>query len=439
MRDRRIIRAVGPPPAPPKQASKLRRSVKPPTIADIRIDRVRIYAFKSITDQTLELGRLNVLVGANGSGKSALLEALGVLGAAISGRIDDTSLMRRGVRLGALRLYKSAFRDLEEPWVYLSAETASVSYGVHLDASVDSPDRAWSYGGELVEVKQQAYLERSVDSASLKDERGTAHAFEIDPTRGAARTPNPFGRAPTDLARMLDTLERFALFDPQTPILRGTQADPMPTDPIGLGGGKLAEAVRALLQAAPDRFGLMPREDLFELLGWASDVAVGPPSPDLSSPAIPAATEIVRFVDRYLHPEEHRNELSGYDASEGALYVLFVLALLFHPSAPPFFAIENIDHTLHPRLARKLVEILAQYVTPAKRQILVTTHNPLVLDALPLADDAIRLFAVDRDASGHTVVRRILYSEAMKTAQESGLTLSRMWTRGLLGAVPDLG
>jgi energy-coupling factor transporter ATP-binding protein EcfA2 len=387
-----------------------------PVVPSIRIERVHIHAFKSIADQTLELGRLNVLVGANGSGKSALMEALGVLGAAISGRIDDTSLMRRGVRLGALRLYKSAFKGLDEPWVYLSAEAASVRYSVHLDAPVDSPDRAWSYGGELVEVggHGQPYLSRSADAADL-----LTHRFDIDPTRGAARTPNPFGKTPPDFPRMLDTLERFALFDPQTPILRGTQADPMPTDPLGLGGGKLAEAVRALLLASPDRFGLMPRDDLFELLGWASDVAVGPPSPDLSSPAIPAATEIVRFVDRYLHPEEHRNVLSGYDASEGALYVLFVLALLFHPLAPPFFAIENIEHTLHPRLARKLVEILARYVAPADRQILVTTHNPLVLDALPLADDAIRLFAVDRNASGHTVVRRIVHSEAMEAARES--------------------
>jgi hypothetical protein len=65
----------------------------------------------------------------------------------------------------------------------------------------------------------------------------------------------------------------------------------------------------------------------------------------------------------------------------------------------------------------------------------VTTHNPLVLDALALADDNVRLFAVDRNAVGHTVVHRVVYTDAVKLAQERGLTLSQMWTRGLLGAV----
>ncbi len=33
------------------------------------------------------------------AGKSNLLEALGVLSAAVSGRVDDEALLRRGVRL----------------------------------------------------------------------------------------------------------------------------------------------------------------------------------------------------------------------------------------------------------------------------------------------------------------------------------------------------
>jgi predicted ATPase len=133
-----------------------------------------------------------------------------------------------------------------------------------------------------------------------------------------------------------------------------------------------------------------------------------------------------------------RNLLSAYDASEGALYVLFALALLFHPRAPRFFALENIDHALHPRLARALVERIGEHAKASRRQVILTTHNPLVLDGLRLADDDIRLFTVERTEAGHTVVSRVEYTEALKKADASGLTLSQMWTRGLLGAVPDL-
>ena len=48
-------------------------------------------------------GERVALVGANGVGKSNVLEALGVLGAAANGVVDDESLLRRGVRAGLPR------------------------------------------------------------------------------------------------------------------------------------------------------------------------------------------------------------------------------------------------------------------------------------------------------------------------------------------------
>jgi AAA15 family ATPase/GTPase len=56
------------------------------------LKKIRIQGFKSIVDQEFEPGQVNVLIGANGSGKTSLLEAIGILGAAISGTVDDESL-----------------------------------------------------------------------------------------------------------------------------------------------------------------------------------------------------------------------------------------------------------------------------------------------------------------------------------------------------------
>ncbi len=49
----------------------------------------KVESFKSLENVEVELGRVNVFIGANGSGKSNLLEAIGVLGAAANGRVDD--------------------------------------------------------------------------------------------------------------------------------------------------------------------------------------------------------------------------------------------------------------------------------------------------------------------------------------------------------------
>ena len=43
---------------------------------------IQINGFKSIESASVELGRVNCFIGANGVGKSNILEAIGVLGAA---------------------------------------------------------------------------------------------------------------------------------------------------------------------------------------------------------------------------------------------------------------------------------------------------------------------------------------------------------------------
>ena len=59
------------------------------------IRQLSIERFKSLVKLDIELGRINVFIGANGSGMSNILEALGVLGSAAFGRVDDETLQRR--------------------------------------------------------------------------------------------------------------------------------------------------------------------------------------------------------------------------------------------------------------------------------------------------------------------------------------------------------
>lgn len=79
------------------------------------IQQLNINGFKSIHTETIELGRVNCFIGANGVGKSNVLEAMGVLGAAANGVVDDEALLRRGVRAGLPRLFKSSFASERTP------------------------------------------------------------------------------------------------------------------------------------------------------------------------------------------------------------------------------------------------------------------------------------------------------------------------------------
>ncbi|MHC5833239.1 MAG: AAA family ATPase, partial [Nostoc sp.] len=68
--------------------------------------------------------------------------------------------------------------------------------------------------------------------------------------------------------------------------------------------------------------------------------------------------------------------------SDGTLHFIAILtALLTRPEASQL-VIEEIDNGLHPSRAELLVRILREIGTERKIDILLTTHNPALLDAL---------------------------------------------------------
>ena len=120
--------------------------------------------------------------------------------------------------------------------------------------------------------------------------------------------------------------------------------------------------------------------------------------------------------------------------------MLFAAAVTLDERAPRLLAVDNADHGLNPRLARALIKNLSQWVleNPQPRQLLLTTHNPQVLDGLPIQDDRVRLFTVSRTNSGRTVVRRVGVNEKLLAMAKDGWTLSRLWLMGHLGGVPNV-
>ena len=389
---------------------------------------IQIDGFKSIPSQTLDLGRINCFIGANGVGKSNILEAIGVLSAAAGGKVDDESLLRRGVRAGTPRLFKTAFRGLRVlPHIALSATSDSgATYRISLLNPLENPEPAWSYKSEYLSDGHEDLVSRGVrtDLPNLAPTSGLAALRLVD-----LPTTHP-------CAALMERLQGYAIYCPNTPVLRGTAPDPQSRAPLGLAGGRLAEGYADLRRTALDQ-----DEDLsdsvLELLDWVTDLDVTDAAGPLLSPSVPRSKYLLRFTDRFMNQE--RNTLTAYDASEGALYVLFSAILCLSPAAPRLIAVDNLDQALNPRLIARLTERLSTWlqVGDVGRQLLFTAHNPAVLDGLDLTDDEVRLFAVDRDSNGHTLCRRIRLTPQL-LALHKEYPLSRLWLMGSLGAVPNV-
>ncbi len=391
------------------------------------ITKLTVESFKTLERVEIELGLVNVFVGANGSGKSNLLEAVGVLSAAADGKVNDQVLLQRGVRPGLQQLYKSAFTERLPPHIFFGAQNDNSSYEVALHNPMNDT-KPWRYKTESWIQGTKNLASRSPAMADNPNtEVGLAYARAIEMKPGSPGL------------NLLNQLRNFVVFSPTTPVLRGTAPESQPRQPVGIHGGRLPDAVGELLTLAKkNKRAAKVCEDALRLIDWAKDFRCESADKVPLSAAAGSSPRVIRFVDRYMR--EGRNVLSGYDASEGALYVLFLAVLGAHEGSPQFCAVDNADHGLNPRLAQALFKHLCAWILSASepRQILLTTHSPQVLDGLPLQDERVRLFTVARTDAGRSVIRRVEVNEKLLAMAEKGWTLSRLWVMGHLGGMPNV-
>ena len=133
----------------------------------MKLSRISFGNFKCLYNAAFEPGNVNVLIGANGSGKSTILEAIGLLSAAMTDRVDASSLQRKGVRLSASSLFKSSFQSLNKTklTIDLSLEweeepSKQFRYDVHLMTPKDTD--YWKYHSESFLKMEKSYGEEAM-------------------------------------------------------------------------------------------------------------------------------------------------------------------------------------------------------------------------------------------------------------------------------------
>lgn len=395
---------------------------------------IHIENFKSIESLDISLGKINVLIGANGSGKTNILEAIGVLSAATSGRVDDMSLIRRGVRPGDPSIYKSAFKDQKiKLHIVLEAKNDENQYLVSLFNPIEKPKKTWNYHTENWQSGSKKIASRSNRSKESNN-----------PEAGLAALKMVELSIDDPAIKFLKTLQNYVIYSPDTQTLRGLIPDSRQIDPLGLSGGQLASSFQNFQRSFRDD---LPNDNekrheifdsIYELIDWANGIGILIASQAPVSSSVPTVKKVLQFRDKYML--EKRNILSAADVSEGALYIIFLLLVSLYDKVPNFIAIDNVDQALNPRLAKKVIEKMCEWIKfNNDKQIIMTTHNPLVLDGLNLKDDEIRLFTVDRTISGKTAINRLIPNEKLlKQLEKDNYSLSKLWVMGHIGGVPNV-
>ena len=126
------------------------------------IKRLEIKGFKSLVDVSIELGAVNVFIGANGSGKSNLLEAVGFLSAIIQGGLEAESIRYRGVREGSHVSYCTSLKGHNEHPLSVTAADEQIRYSVEFEPDRIHPSQ-WSITRESGDVESWNFLYRLND------------------------------------------------------------------------------------------------------------------------------------------------------------------------------------------------------------------------------------------------------------------------------------
>ena len=187
--------------------------------------------------------------------------------------------------------------------------------------------------------------------------------------------------------------------------------------PLGIRGEGLFKYLAILLKDKEKKKEIVEILDLFD---WFEDLNL---PTDLEF-----GEKRIDIKDRFL--QDGLKTFDQKSVNEGFLYVLFYSLLFIGESPlPKFFAIDNIDNALNPKLGAELMQILAKLAEKYDKQVIFTTHNPAILDGLDLSDDEQRLFVISRNKSGHTKALRV----PNRASEER---LSARFIRGSIGGLP---
>ena len=348
--------------------------------------------FKSYRQASLPLAALTFLIGANASGKSNLLEAMRVLNWLAKGsRLEDIA---RAIE-GGDAIVRGQSRDL------FRAPDQAFTLGLHL---AEAPE-GWSdfdislalQSDQLVVVGEKVTQPAQRLPLYVVDGAPNPHTDEISVAynnfkRGSKKphipcsnrqaiffqleTPGRFEATHTDSQRIIpsvtkalrETLRQIVFLDPRPSLMRDyayARDDVLREDGSNLSAVlyKIAQT-EAGKQQVLDFIRSLPEQDISALQFIKTE----------------RQDVMVRLVESF---GAQQRTVDAPLLSDGTLRVLAVGAALLTAPQGALVVIEEIDNGVHPSRAELLVRQIRRIATERGLRVLLTSHNPALLDALP--------------------------------------------------------
>lgn len=368
----------------------------------LKLQRLSLSGFKSIAEVVdLELGPLNVLIGANGAGKSNLVGFFRMLSFMMTGALQD--FIGRSGRAQTLLHYGPKVTPHLTAALEIATEKGLNRYECRL---------AYAAEDTLIFTDERASFQRT-------GAPGPPHYIVLGAghRETALRNANAeTGPTQTFIAGALSRLRVYQFHDTSDESRLRATCDVDDSRFLYSNGGNLAAMLLRLREEHPERYD--------RLLGTVRLVA-----PFLEDFVLEPVGDGRKWLSLRWRGRGVEYEFGPHQLSDGTLRFIALATLLLQPVEwlPSLIVIDEPELGLHPVALATLVELLSEAALDA--QLLVATQSSALLDFVEPAE----VIVAERE-DGASVFRRLDEGKLKEWLED--YSLGEVWRRNLMAGGP---
>ena len=388
-----------------------------------RLTYLRIKNYRALRDvEFRDLTPLTVLIGPNGSGKSTVLDALDFLAEAVRGNLVGAWEKRN--RFKGMKTRGSEGNIEFEVELKSSSNGKGIKYEIAIDEInegliiskeyISTEDKHGEYDQIFVAMREAnsstiglGYYDTNASKESIqKTENQNRKLLTNDISKNQVAVKNLSvmdNQAQPIALQIVDALSSYRYIHLTKDHLKG-YSDAGPREKLSPNGDNLPNVLYYLHKKHPAALAKITAQ----LRKWVPGLA------DI----VPEITSDERILLRFKDVEFEKPMPAQY-MSGGTMRLTALLTLLHEADA---VGIEEPENELHPQLLYRLTEEFEK--AAEKRQLFVTTHSPLILDALSPE----QVWVMYRGADGYAHATRTADMPNVPELVEDGSMLGYLWT-----------